>query len=275
MDREKIKKIIEKKFKNIATKELFYKQIDNFFKYHENNTKLYKVGEEVQLSTTNLIHGSRIEPENMSIIKQHGLVASEFYLKKRIIKKKPFIVEFWNVENEMTLKEFIDTRAGVTIEVNNMDGTTKYQIMSSINDIGTKIQALSSYRDYVIYQNQEQRFIPNKYFKDSTIAFIIDNDSEKKNDILKNDIFNKKLDRTILEEILPKWYIEKYIDGQFDIHETGREKGILFGVPSEMIEGILVNDEIKSNTQILNHIHHTFPNCYICDTNGKVLIGNF
>ena len=76
----------------------------------------------------------------MSIIKQHGLVASEFYLKKRIIKKKPFIVEFWNVENEMTLKEFIDTRAGVTIEVNNMDGTTKYQIMSSINDIGTKIQ---------------------------------------------------------------------------------------------------------------------------------------
>lgn len=34
MDREKIKKIIEKDFKNIATKELFYKQIDNFFKYH-------------------------------------------------------------------------------------------------------------------------------------------------------------------------------------------------------------------------------------------------
>ena len=60
MDREKIKKKNEKEFKNIATKELFYKQIDNFFKYHENNTKLYKVGEEVQLSTTNLIHVSRI-----------------------------------------------------------------------------------------------------------------------------------------------------------------------------------------------------------------------
>ena len=106
------------------------------------------------------------------------------------------------------------------------------------------------------------------------MAFIINNDTEKKNNILKNDIFSKNFDRVILEEILPKWYIEKYIDGQFDIHETGREKGIIFGIPAKLIEGILVNNDIKNNKQTLGYIHKIFPDCYICDISGKVIIGN-
>ena len=57
-------------------------------------------------------------------------------------------------------------------------------------------------------------------------------------------------------------------------HETGREKGIIFGIPSGLIEGILVNNDIKNNKMILDHIHSVFPECYICDISGKVIIGN-
>ena len=106
------------------------------------------------------------------------------------------------------------------------------------------------------------------------LAFIINNDTDKKNEILKNDIFSNGFNRTILEEILPQWYIEKYIDGEFDIHETGREKGIIFGIPAGLIEGILVNNDIKEDNKSLSYIHEVFPNCYICDINGKVIIGN-
>jgi hypothetical protein len=208
------------------------------------------------------------------LIKENGLIASEFYSKENVLKKKPYIVEFWNVEKNMTLKEFIDVRAGVTIEVIDNDGKIKKEILSSIANISQNLKQINNYRDYVIYQNQEQRFVPNDYYNNSTMAFIINNNTDMKNEILKNDIFSKNFNRTILEEILPQWYIEKYIDGKFDIHETGRERGIIFGVPSGLIEGILVNNEIKRNEDALKHIHDVFSNCYICDTKGKVIMGN-
>ena len=274
MNKETLKKIIEEKFKNSATKELFIKQVDNYFKYNDNNINRYQEGENVVLTKNSLIHGSRIEPENISKIRENGLIASEFYLTENVVKKKPYIVEFWNVEKDMTLREFIKVRAGVTIEFLDKDGNIQNDILSSIDDISQNLKQIKDYRDFVIYQNQEQRYVPNEYYNNSTMAFIINNDTDKKNLILKNDIFSNEFNRTILEEILPKWYIEKYIDGEFDIHETGREKGIIFGIPAGLIEGILVNNDIKEDNKSLSYIHEVFPNCYICDINGKVIIGN-
>lgn len=274
MNREFFERIIEEKFKNDITKQIFFEQINNYFTYNEENTNRYKEGEDVFLTTNSLIHGSRIDPREISKIKENGLIASEFYLKDNINKKKPYIIEFWTVEQKMSLKQFIDVRAGVTIEIIEKDGETKHQIISSIDDISFNLKKCKNYRDYIIYQNQEQRFIPNEYYNNSTMAFIITNDTDKKNNILKNDIFSNDFNRTILEEILPEWYIEKYIDGNFDIHETGREKGVIFGIPAGVIEGILVNNDIKNNKEMLNYIHDVFPTCYICDITGKVIIGN-
>ena len=103
MDKEAIKKIINEKFNNIVTKKLFLQQLDNYFQYNEKNVKKYQVGDEVFLTRDSLIHGSRIEPEKISLIKENGLIASEFYSQEKIIKKKPYVVEFWNIEKEMSL----------------------------------------------------------------------------------------------------------------------------------------------------------------------------
>ena len=148
MDKIVLKKIIEEKFKNSATKELFLKQVDNYFDYNEKNKKIYQEGEEVLLTENSLIHGSRIDPLKVSLIKENGLIASEFYSTENIVKKKPFIVEFWNVENNMTLKEFIDVRAGVTIEIIDKDGNIKKHILSSIEDIPQKLKNLVTKEEY-------------------------------------------------------------------------------------------------------------------------------
>ena len=274
MNKEVFEKIIEEKFQNNATRELFFQQMNNYFEYNESNNRKYEAGEDVLLDKNSLIHGSRINPKNISLIKENGLIASEFYSTENVLKKKPYIVEFWNVEKNMTLKEFIDVRAGVTIEVIDKDGKIKKEILSSIENISKNLLEIKKYREFTIYQNQEQRFVPNDYCNNSTMAFIINNDTDKKNEIIKNDIFSNNFNRSILEEILPKWYIEKYIDGEFDIHETGREKGIILGVPAGLIEGILVCNKIKENKNTLDHIHEVFSNSYICDTKGKVIIGN-
>ena len=197
MNKETLKKIIEEKFKNSATKELFIKQVDNYFKYNDNNINRYQEGENVVLTKNSLIHGSRIEPENISMIKENGLIASEFYVTENVVKKKPYIVEFWNVEKDMTLREFIKVRAGVTIEFLDKDGNIQNDILSSIDDISQNLKQIKDYRDFVIYQNQEQRYVPNEYYNNSTMAFIINNDTDKKNLILKNDIFSNEFNRNI------------------------------------------------------------------------------
>ena len=274
MNKDILEKIIKEKFQNNSTRELFLKHMNCFFEYDENNNRKYEKGEEVLLTENSLIHGSRIDPQKVSLIKENGLIASEFFSAENVLKKKPYIVEFWNVEKNMPLKEFIDVRAGVTIEIIDVDGKTREYILSSIEDISKNLLEIKKYREFTIYQNQEQRFVPNDYCNNSTMAFIINNDTDKKNEIIKNDIFSNNFNRSILEEILPKWYIEKYIDGEFDIHETGREKGIILGVPAGLIEGILVCDKIKENKDTIDHIHEVFSNSYICDTKGKVIIGN-
>ena len=48
-------------------------------------------------------------------------------------------------------------------------------------------------------------------------------------------------------------------------------KQYFFGVPASMIEGIIVSDKLKENKEYLK-ISELFPNCYICDRNGLVLI---
>ena len=53
---------------------------------------------------------------------------------------------------------------------------------------------------------------------------------------------------------------------------TDRESAILFGIPSNFIEGILVGRTYEKNNKILEKIKELLPNCYICNLDGKVIL---
>ena len=53
---------------------------------------------------------------------------------------------------------------------------------------------------------------------------------------------------------------------------TDRESAILFGLPSNLIEGILVGREYEKNINILQEIKKYLPNCYICNLDGLVIM---
>ena len=266
----------ERYFKGEKTINIFTEQYSNFYKSNIQQLKKYGIGDEVLLNKNSLIHGTRINIDNLYIVKENGLIASEFYENEPRMKKKPYIVEFWRVDENISLKHFIEKYCGVTIEVYSKEGQVIENIISSFKDIEENVKKasrLENFRDYTIYQNQEQRFLPNKIIKQNLLAFIVNNDSEEKNLILKNDIFSNEFDFEILKEILPEWYIEKYIKtGLSDRTETRRERGIIYGVPSCFIEGIMVNEEIENSKQNLEHISSIFPECYICNVDGKVVM---
>ena len=89
--------------------------------------------------------------------------------------------------------------------------------------------------------------MPNNYNSNSTMAFIFRENNHTEN-YLKNDIFNFEFDKKILKQLVPKWFYKKYmLTRNFDNYETGREKAILYGIPANFIEGILVNKNIEKN----------------------------
>jgi hypothetical protein len=46
---------------------------------------------------------------------------------------------------------------------------------------------------------------------------------------------------------------------------------IPFGLPKNMVEGILVGRKYEKNNKILNNIKNKFPQAYLCNLDGKVI----
>jgi len=49
------------------------------------------------------------------------------------------------------------------------------------------------------------------------------------------------------------------------------ESTILFGIPANMIEGVLVGREYERDNNKLSEIKSLLPNCFICNLEGKVI----
>ena len=52
--------------------------------------------------------------------------------------------------------------------------------------------------------------------------------------------------------------LDKFIEEEPDDFTTNRESGIMFGLPSNLIEGILVGKKYEQNKQILKNIKKYF-----------------
>lgn len=253
------------------TKEILKEQINLFYSYVNKETQKDIINGEVILSPNNLIHGSRANIKTLEIISKEGLIASDFYDDFNPNKKKPYVVEFWNIKEEIKLDNWIKKYAGVTIDFKNREGKVYKSLISPFDEIKNNIKYEEGFRDYIIYQNQEQRFVPNDVVdNEATVAFIIEFNEE--DELIKNDIFNTSFDNKILKDILPKWFYEKYMKNRnFDNYETGREKAILFGIPVSMIKGIMVSRKLEQDLNYINKIKELFPLCYICNIDGKLI----
>lgn len=273
---EEYKKIIKKNFHNKKLINMFNNQL-KFFQLEQNgefidNNK--EIGSVVNLKEGTLIHGTRIEADKLSIIKETGLISPDFYSKVNKNKKKPWVVEFWHIKEETTLNNYLIKYCGCTIEFKSNDGKIKNSIISSLKDIEINIKKFKNekYRDYIIYQNMEQRFLPNDYTNNSTMAFIVSATNETQRNLINVNVLDRNYDMKIQKKLFPKWFIKKYfVPKIYDNYETDREVAYLFGIPSTMIEGIIVNREIENNLEQLEKIKEIFNCCYICNIDGVVI----
>lgn len=278
MNKEEYIKIVKSKLSG-KPKKIMLEQIENYYdakniEYISQNR--FEKGENVLLKKGTLLHGTYKNIEGLKSILDDGLISSWFTYGR--LSKYPSSVGVWNLKEDCLLKDYINFYSGGTIEYKNFDGKkikTSVIPYNEMKNIMNVIDTDQCFR-WFIEQTKEARFMPSLVQNLVQIGIIFDNNKYMEN-LLKYDILNQNNinDKNVKKFVNP-YYYKKFIKDRLNKDDffTDRESAILFGIPANFIEGILVGRTYENDKNILEEIKLLLPNCYICNLDGKVIIGN-
>jgi hypothetical protein len=117
--------------------------------------------------------------------------------------------------------------------------------------------------------------IPNRSDGCRQIALIINGKNKACNHLLKNNLLDDSFPFNLVCEFMhaDNNYMEMFKKDR-KIGEHKRIAYLLFGIPSNMVEGIFVGKLYENNKKVISLIKQLFPNRYICNLEGKVIVGN-
>ena len=245
----------------------------------------YSKGDKVLLKKGYLIHGvvgTNNLKEDLKIFDElatEGLISNNFKGRKQV--RLHNIVGVWNIKEDVLLKDYIIKTSGVTIRYRvgnyNEKLTDHYELIpyGKTDKYIEKYNNDSTIWQWMAEQTKEIRFIPTPAANINQVAFIINTDSKYAKKVVKYDVWSKKYrDEEILKYYCNHYLLDEIFNGKITPLTTDREGAIIFGINNKLIEGILVGRKFESNSKILKHIKTVLPDCYICNIDGKVIIGN-
>ena len=273
-------KITKEKLNN-NSKDIMLEQINNYYKAKEYVIPKckYSIGDDVKLEKGTLLHGTYKNIDGLKEILNDGLISSWFIDGR--LSKYPSSVCVWNLKQDYLLKDYINFYSGGTIlysgvfenGVNiqkNKTSVIPYNELSDIINITTNVHC----HMWTLEQTKEARFMPSLVQNRVQIGIIFNGNNPYAKELLKGDILNPNIINDIdVKEFVNSSYYERFIKDRKikDDFFTDRESAILFGIPSNLIEGVLVGRIYEKDEKILNEIKVLLPNCYICNLDGKVI----
>ena len=281
MDKEKYIKIIEESDKlNSSAKKFFINQIDNYYiakdsGYVSNNK--YNIGDDVFLKKGSLIHGTYKNIDGLKEIVKNGLISSWFVDARE--SKYPSSVGVWNLKQDYLLKEYINFYSGGTVAYFNHLNNDRETEVIPFNEMSSFIDRFIS-KKYLVWkmeQTKEARFIPSLVQDVAQIGIIFDGNNKYIKELLKGDILNpKNIDDKVVKDFVNENYYSNFIKDRKNKDDffTDRESAILFGIPANYIEGILVGRIYEKDNKIINKKKKIIPNAYICNLDGKIIFAN-
>ena len=244
----------------------YFQQIAKSFHLQAHN---YEIGDDVKLNKFSLLHGIRDE-RNFNFILQYGFIASDI-LERRSIARYPKCANFYNAKRERLLSEYIDEYSGCIMRWMSKGNDQTHAKIIPLSQI-TK-EMVYNKNAWIVEQLKESRFMPSKQNNFSILAFILNLNSPQAQKILKKDILNVDFDDNYAKFFVnnlqyQRFLTKKHMEGDL----SGRESHIIYGVPNCFVEGILVNRDYENDQNKLKMIKTAFPNCYICNLDGKVIV---
>lgn len=249
--------------------DIVLKQIDDYFELAKSDYKpqnKYDIGDDVILNENHLLHGIRDKVDLLDIFSERGIVSNDYLVDE--VSSHAFIYNsgFWSVKNEISLKEFIINYSGMVAKYDDKWEQVPYKKLDKFVE---KMRTSNAWL-WTAESSMEIRFMPSLAKDNNQVAFILDTSNPLATKLKENSIFkNPKLDKYKYSFIHEKAI--KDLENGFKLDAFERADYIIFGFPKNCIEGVLVGRFVENNQEYLDKIKELFPNCYICNLDGKVI----
>lgn len=257
------------------TLDIVLNQIELFYKGNANIKKnKYSIGDDVFLKKGTFLHGLGNNNNNIDFILNNGFIACEFNGDAKA-KKYFNNIGVWNIRQDIFLKDYINLYSGVTL-TRNINGVRDYKLIPH-DEIMKMVDELNNDKNVRIWnmqQTKEIKFLPSLHSGLSDYCLILNMESNYAKELSEADIFNPKMDKEILVNFIAEPFVDEFINEPHNALTTDRESGIMFGLPVSLVEGILVSRKVENDEESLDYIKSKFPNCYICNLDGKVIVAN-
>lgn len=281
MNKEEYIKIIEESDKvTPSAKKFLLSQINNYY-YAKNSGYIvnneYNIGDDVYLKKGTLLHGTYKNIDGLKEIVKDGLISSWFVDARG--SKYPSSVGVWNLKQDYLLKDYINFYSGGTVSYFNHLNDDRETEVIPFNEMSSFIDRFIS-KKYLVWkmeQTKEARFMPSLVQDIAQIGIIFDGNNDYIKELLKGDILEpKNIDDELVQDFVNENYYTQFIKDRKNKDDffTDRESAILFGIPANFIEGILVGRIYEKDNKILNEIKSLIPNAYICNLDGKIIVSN-
>ena len=269
-------KIVKKKIKNKKSKAILLEQIETYFNFSDYTIvpHNYKIGDNVYLSKGTLLHGTYKNVDGLKEIVCNGLIAGAFVGGRN--SKYPFSVGVWNLKKDFLLKDYIDFYSGGTIGYeDSLQHIFKTEVISysKMGNVFENIKKNNIFR-WNMEQTKEARFMPSLIQNEVQIGIIFNVANSDVKSLLERDILTDFISDEDVKPFIHEGYYYKFVHDRKNKNDffTDRESAILFGIPTNFIEGILVGRNYEKDREKLKEIKNMLPWIYICNLDGEVIV---
>lgn len=280
-NKDKYLKDINERFSG-ETREILINQLDLFYEENKDIIKnKYQIGDDVKLSKGTFIHGIFGGLDNFDFTLENGFISTDFTSEPRA-NKICNSVGMWNIKEDILLKNYINLYSGFTITYSigrGPEALLKSELIP-YHKFDEFTERLNNDDDVWTYwgdKTKEVSFIPSLVYDKRQIAFILNMEFDYAKKLSYNDVWNLNFGEDILTPFLDYRYKDKFINNDRlnrNASTTDRESAIMFGLPISLVEGVFVGRKIENDKESLDYIKSKLPDCYICNLDGKVIVGN-
>lgn len=272
-------KLINENYEN-ESKEMLLKQVELFFTENNFSKNKYNIGDNVVLKKGTYIHGIPGYLDNFDWIIENGFIGNDF-TNRSVANKIKSSIGMWRIKEDILLKNYVNTYSGFTIvyTIGRGPGSKEVSELIPYHKFDEYTEKINDDENIWMYwgdQTKEVRFLPSLVANKRQLAFILNMENALAKELVKLDVWDPSLKEETVKPFIDYRYFEKFLKERLNRNAltTDRETAIMFGLPPSLIEGIFVGRILEKDKDALAYIKSKLPDCYICNLDGKVIIGN-